>query len=279
MRVLHFGATGNLGAPTLVRLREAGHDVTAFVRSERRLTTAANRVIVGDATDSAAVKAAIESDDFDVVVSTAGCVDNEARTAQDAAASPFCRIFSNVCDGLSTSRRPPPSRAIFVAGLTLLSLPGAPDVSLQSVVARRAPQYAAHQLNYERLRQTADLDWTLVCPGNLVDAPPSEPGSPLRLSADCLPAWKHDRFRPWMARRPLALPFVLVPFLRKQGVLTVAYADVARVIAEQVGTPPGGEFSGRRLGIANPTGRRLKKSKAARAEERQRRAARDAEPL
>ena len=54
LRVLHFGATGRLGKPTFDALVAAGHDVTAFVRSERRvhearLAVAEDRVIVGDA--------------------------------------------------------------------------------------------------------------------------------------------------------------------------------------------------------------------------------------
>eukprot|EP00966_Prymnesium_polylepis_P084924 1966127-Prymnesium_polylepis.1 len=146
MRVLHLGATGNLGTPTFGALRAAGHDVTAFVRSADRLRAQTEHadlndvhVIEGDALDAAAVQSALDSKAFDAVVSTAGCVDNSVTTRADAAQSDFCRIFDNVASA-SERARVRPLRALFLAGLTILDIPGVhPGVMLQSQLVRRVP--------------------------------------------------------------------------------------------------------------------------------------------
>ena len=271
MRVLHLGCTGNLGTPTFGALRTAGHDVTAFVRSVDRLRAqhadlSDVAVIEGDALDAAVVQSALDSQAFDAVVSTAGCVDNSATTRTDAAQSTFCRIFDNVVSA-SERARVQPLRALFLAGLTILDIPGVrPATMLQSQLVRRVPQYVAHEVNYERLC-SSDLDWTLVCPGSMVDAEQST--EPLRLSASELPP-AFPRRRGWMLRPPASVPFVLLPLVAKQAEMTLPYADVAHVLVEQLG--PGAEFSRKRLGIANPKGRRLRKSPSARASERRRRA-------
>ena len=132
-------------------------------------------------------------------------------------------------------------------------------------------------MNHARLERSK-LDWTLLCPGYLVDAPGCdkstgcEPGEePLRLSVDTLPAFPPEtRFRPWQLKRPLKYPFVLLPFRLREEEWTVPYESVAAVLVNHL--EAGGGLSRARVGLANPPGVRLKKTQAARKRERKVRA-------
>ena len=215
---------------------------------------------------------------YDVAVSTAGCVDNNVRDAEEALATPFCRIFDNIA-GAAEQYLPPPRRALFIGGITALDVPGiVPPQAFQPLLSSRAPQYVAHLLNHERLERS-ELDWTLLCPGYLVDAAPigCDPSGclpsdqPLRLSTDALPTFAPEKaFKPWQLRGPFKYPFVLLPFLRREGEWTIPYESLAAVLVEHM--PAGGRFSRARVGLANPIGVKLKKTEAVRKRERKVRA-------
>ena len=288
LKVMLFGANGNLGSRVLYQLAACGHEVTCFVRSEQRLRAGFNdrifddvTVIEGDACDRAAIDAAMEGAHYDVAVSTAGCVDNDVRTVEEALASPFCKMFSNIA-GAAEQHLPPPRRALFIGGITALDVPGiTPPQPLQQLLESRMPQYVAHLLNLERLRRS-ELDWTLLCPGYLVDAAPTgcEPtgcapaDDPLRLSTNIVPSFPPEReLKRWQTRGVLKYPFVLLPFLRRKGEWTVPYESVAAVLVANLAA---GRFSRDRIGLANPLGVTLKKAQATRKKERKVRAERDA---
>ena len=114
--------------------------------------------------DASAVDELLASNAFDCVVSTAGCVDNDARSDFDG--TNFCRIFANIAGASERHLHRPDLRAIFIAGLTALCMPGiAPPITLQeSLIGNKYPQYNAHLLNHQRLVQSS-LDWSLYCPG------------------------------------------------------------------------------------------------------------------
>ena len=279
LKVLLFGANGNLGSRVLYQLAACGHDVTCFERSERRLRAGFNSkifdsvdVIEGDACDRAAVDSALMADNYEVLVSCAGAVDNGVLTEEEALASPFCRMFANIASA-AEEHLPPPRRAIFIGGITALDVPGTPPQPLQPLLQRRMPQYVAHLKNLERLRQS-ELDWTLLCPGYMVDAAPTgcEPtgcvlgDQPLRLSADIVPTFPPERaLKPWQLRGPLKYLFVLLPFLRRKGEWTIPYESTAAVLVDNLAP---GKYSRQRVGLANPLGVKLKKSESARKRER-----------
>ena len=286
LKVLMFGGNGNLGARVLYQLAACGHDVTCFVRSEQRLRAGFNdkvfddvAVIEADANDRAAVDSVMAAATYDVVVSTAGYVDNDVKTAEQALATPFCRIFDNICSA-AEEHLPPPRRALFIGGITALDLPGtSPPQALQPLLQNRFPQYVAHTLNYERLERST-LDWTLFCPGFMVEAAPTgcdpvgcmPPDEPLRLSTEVVPCFApQKRFRPWQLTRPFKYLFALLPFLWRQGQWTVPLESVAAVIVNHL---PAGSFSRARVGLSNPPGVKLKKTQAARKKERSARARR-----
>jgi nucleoside-diphosphate-sugar epimerase len=68
MRVLFAGGTGVCGAPTVRRLREAGHEVTLLLRPIHRAAPAGLPVVIADATDADAVLAAVRAVRPDVVI-------------------------------------------------------------------------------------------------------------------------------------------------------------------------------------------------------------------
>lgn len=163
LKVLLFGANGNLGSSVLYQLTASGHEVTCFVKSEKRLRAGFNDrifddvvVIEGDARDRADVDAVMAGAVYDVAVSTAGSVDNDVRNVDEARATPFCCIFDNIA-GAAEEHLPPPRRALFIGGITALDLPGV-GRPLQSLLSSRSPQYDAHLLNHDRLVRSS-LDW------------------------------------------------------------------------------------------------------------------------
>ena len=88
MRVMVTGATGFVGGHSAKALVDAGHEVTALVRDERRLREVADSlgfampdVVVGDMTDGAAVSAAL--DGAQAVVHCAAVVSLDRRSEQE----------------------------------------------------------------------------------------------------------------------------------------------------------------------------------------------------
>src|SRR5438132_5131391 len=72
MNLAVLGATGRTGRLVVEQALAGGHTVTALVRSPEKLTTGSSnlRVVVGEATDTAAVSRALEG--ADAVISTLG---------------------------------------------------------------------------------------------------------------------------------------------------------------------------------------------------------------
>ena len=62
------------------------------------------------------------------------------------------------------------------------------------------------------------------------------------------------------------MPCVLLPVALRQGELTVPYKQVAAALVDHL--EPGGRFERRRMGLANPIGRMLRKGKEERTRER-----------
>jgi uncharacterized protein YbjT (DUF2867 family) len=76
MKVLLLGVTGNVGSRMLPALLAHKHQVVAYVRTPAKVSPEAKSklesVVTGSASDSAAIKAAILSNNCDAVVNAAG---------------------------------------------------------------------------------------------------------------------------------------------------------------------------------------------------------------
>lgn len=75
MKILVFGASGMAGHLIALYFKEQGYDVTGFTR--RPISYCKN--IIGDATNIADIKSALESDDFDIIINAIGILNKNAE--------------------------------------------------------------------------------------------------------------------------------------------------------------------------------------------------------
>lgn len=240
MKLFLLGATGNSGRRILRFALDRGHQVTAFVRDQNKLLEILGhslpqylRVIVGDIVKSAELAEAMVG--HDVVINAAGYVTEGDR---------FTRLVQNVIQQTSNSLGAG-SRLWQFGGAAVLDIPG---TDLKGVDLPMVPRvYEAHRTNLNALTKSS-LDWSMLCPGPMIEAPNGEPTKGLRLSVD-----------QWPVQRPgytYLLPKAALAFAFKQKVpeLTICYEDAADVILTNLDR--NGRFSRRRVGVALPVGLR-----------------------
>ncbi len=240
MKLFLLGATGNSGRRILRFALERGHQVTALVRDQNKLLEISGRrmpqglrVIAGDIDKSAELAGAMVG--HDVVINAAGHVTEGDR---------FTRLVQNVIQ-LTLNSLGAGGRFWQFGGAAVLDIPG---TNIMAVDLPMVPKvYQAHRTNLHALR-TSSLDWSMLCPGPMIEAPNGEPTKGLRLSVD-----------QWPVQRPSythLLPKVALAFAFKQKVpeLTISYEDAAEVILSNLDR--NGSFSRSRVGVALPVGLR-----------------------
>jgi putative NADH-flavin reductase len=171
----------------------------------------------------------------DAVINAAGYVTEGDR---------FTRLVQNVIQQTSNTLGAD-SRLWQFGGAAVLDIPG---TGLKGVDLPMVPKiYESHRTNLNALRASS-LDWSMLCPGPMIEAPNGEPTKGLRLSVD-----------QWPVQRPgytyllfkVALAFA---FKQKLPELTISYEDAADVILNNLDRS--GRFSRRRVGVALPVGLR-----------------------
>jgi len=240
VRLFLLGATGNSGRRILRFALQRGHQLTAFVRNRDKLSEIFGRklpqdlrVIVGDIENSAELAGAMAG--HDVVINAAGYVTEGDR---------FTRLVRNVIQQTSTSLGAG-TRFWQFGGAAVLDIP---DTGLKGVDLPMVPKiYEAHRTNLNTLTSSF-LDWSMLCPGPMIEAPDGEPTTGLRLSVD-----------EWPVRPPLyaaLLPKAALAFAFKQKIpeLTISYEDAADIILSNLDRD--GRFSRKRVGVALPVGLR-----------------------
>ena len=240
MKLFLLGATGNSGRNILRFALQRGHQVTAFVRNQSKLAEILGpslpqglQVIVGDIDKSAELAGAMVG--HDVVINAAGHVTEGDR---------FTRLVQNVIQQTSNSLGAG-SRLWQFGGAAVLDIPG---TDLKGVDLPMVPKvYEAHRTNFNALTKSL-LDWSMLCPGPMIEARNGEPTKGLRLSVD-----------QWPVQRPgytHLLPNVALAFALRQKMpeLTISYEDAADVILSNLDR--NGRFSRRRVGVALPVGLR-----------------------
>ena len=236
MRLFLLGATGNSGRRILRFALQRGYQVTAFVRNQDKLVEILGRslpqglhVIVGNIEKSAELAGATAG--HDVVINAAGYVTEGER---------FTRLVQGVIQQSSTSLGAG-SRIWQFGGAAVLDIPG---TNLKGVDLPMVPKiYEAHRTNLNTLTNSS-LDWSMLCPGPMIEAPDGEPTKGLRLSVD-----------EWPVARPAytqVLPNVALAFAFKQIIpeLTITYEDAADIILNNLDR--NGPFSRKRVGVALP---------------------------
>lgn len=164
MHIVVFGATGKTGQLVLQQALERGHQVTAYVRDKQRLPEADRkiRVVVGRVDDEGAIFRAI--DGADVVISALG--------------SGRGTLTSFAKTAIPVLERRGPRRFISLVGAGVAE-PGDPSSFGRTVMLGLMKLLAASVLqdasDHADLVRRSSLDWTLVRPPRLMDAP--QPGT------------------------------------------------------------------------------------------------------
>lgn len=240
-KIALLGATGNLGRHVASQALAHGWELSVAVRNRGRLPPdLASKAHITDLDLDAATTTEIAAfaAGHDVFVCCAGYV-----TQGEA----FVRLEDKIVSALESIKSDQRPVCWFLAGAALLPLDANGRLGLELPKVRDT--YWPHKLNYERL-QRSDLDWRLLCPGPMVEAPAIGPGR-LRISMDALPS-------PLPAAAG-ALPSLLVLplFALKIPEMTIPYADAASVMLADV--EPNGKSSRHRIGVALPVGMKLRK--------------------
>jgi uncharacterized protein len=242
MKVLILGAAGNAGRRLTAGAIAAGYAVTALVRDPEKLTFRVElpveqvRIEIGDVMDDIVLNRVMAGQD--VVINAAG-------NADDGAAFPA--LVQTV---IAAAERilGQGGRIWLFAGAAALDIPGTAlvGVDLPGVPAI----YRAHRRNYEIARAT-ELDWSMLCPGPMIDSASGEAHEGLRISVDALPfpPRRWARIAPRIAHS--------ADFAARLGELTITYEDSAKVILDNLASD--GALSKKRVGVALPRGLRLHK--------------------
>jgi putative NADH-flavin reductase len=232
-RLLILGATGSLGRHVLRQALATAHEVAVFVRRPSKVPPEVReRVSVHTGDLSAAVPLDLVRGQ-DALINCAGHV-SDGQTFVDL----VDRLVTGV-ELLPTAEQP---LCWFLAGAALLDIgsSGRRGVDLSMVNST----YWPHGVNFERLSRSR-LDWRLLCPGPMVDAPAIGLDR-LRISLDALPVE--------MPAATQALPdsSLLPVFTSLIPQMTVPYADAAALMLANLDR--GNAMSRHRVGLALPVG-------------------------
>lgn len=170
MKVIVFGSTGRVGRAVALTLLTKGHQVTCFARDPSKLPERPEfSVIVGDATDAAAVKSAVVGHDAVVV-------------ALGDSRNPFGLLVGmkrvtppNICE-VGTANIIAAADAAAIKRLVCVTSYGVGDTSellppMHKRIFRwlRLREQMDDKERQEKLVKASDLDWTLVQPVGLTD--------------------------------------------------------------------------------------------------------------
>jgi len=161
-KILVLGASGPTGRHVVDQALQQGHDVTAFVRDPARLPVqhARLRVVAGDATDPDAVRQAVRGQD--AVISTLGVGQSFASNEL------ITRSVPNIVTAMQGANvRRLVFTSAFGVGASYRDVPLVPRIFMGTLLRGI---YADKRMGEELLR-ASDLDWTLVCPTGLSNAP------------------------------------------------------------------------------------------------------------
>lgn len=234
MKIIVFGATGNTGKRVLASGVKKGHEMTAFVRNPEKLYEQQSeqiarqvKVVNHNIMDPQSIYEALSYQDAAVVA--AGNVSNGEE---------FIQIVDNIvtqCEGHPLFS----GRVWLMGGAGLLKIPHT------NIIGNALPGFPSifhyHNQNLKRLQQTK-LDWSIMCPGTMLEATEESNPYQLYITADILPLPFPETVRE-LSEAELAGNM----FSRIQE-LDVAYEDVANCMLNNLNLA--GPFKGKRVGIA-----------------------------
>jgi nucleoside-diphosphate-sugar epimerase len=126
MKVLLLGVTGNVGSRLLPALLSHKHQVVAYVRTPSKIspeaTSKLESIVTGSASDSAAIKAAILSQNCDAIVNAAGVAAVTCLNSQGEFQAIFAAVVQAALDA-GRERGRAPIRCWFMSGFGVLDSP------------------------------------------------------------------------------------------------------------------------------------------------------------
>ncbi|MCH4160818.1 MAG: SDR family oxidoreductase [Bifidobacterium sp.] len=159
MKILILGATGNVGSRTMKHALEAGHQVVAYVRRPEAVSDAKGvQIIKGDVQDSGALAHAAEGADAIIVAITGAVSDGSFMQ----------RAVPNIIQAAKTAD---------VKRIVMVSAFGAGDTADKAAwfmkLAYRTVlgKFFRDKAASDALLEQSGLDYTIVYPVNLKDAP------------------------------------------------------------------------------------------------------------
>lgn len=229
---------GSLGKHVVRQAADAGHEVSAVVRTPAKIKAE----LPDNATFHEMDLATVSLSELSEVISGQDALINTAGNVANGQA------FVDLVDRIVTAIEVIPSgeRPVswFMAGAGLLDIDGTGrrGVDLPKV----GTTYWPHRVNFERIASTS-LDWRILCPGPMVEGPGLGINR-LRTSIDTLPVAVPSIIK--KLPNPLVLPF----FASRIQEMIVAYEDAAALMLANLQS--GGPMSHRRVGLALPVGMR-----------------------
>lgn len=239
MKIVVTGANGNTGRRIVDLALRQGYEVAAIVRDAATVENAGRAglsVYANSFDDEGMLVQAMRG--ADVVINAAG------NANAGAAYTPLVQRVIRAADEVLG----PGGRFWCFGGAGALDIPGAGRSTLD--LPKIPAVFEAHRSNLNALHSTA-LDWSMLCPGPMIDAPDGKPTEGLCLSVDEWPVP-----RPGLTRVLPAI-FTALAFKNSMPAMTIYYEDAAAVILGNLDRQ--GLYSCRRVGVALPQGEKRHK--------------------
>jgi len=234
LKLIIFGATGNMGRVLVPAALERGFQVSVFARNRAKF----ERLFAGSVIDQLKVHI---GDVFDPMAVSQALAGQEAAV-NAAAHRTDRREFENICRAVITAadRGLVNNRRFWQFG----GLPGL-DVPHTKTMGTDLPFmpgiFKSHKVNYELLKET-ELDWSFICPGPMYYASGTAPVESILTTLGTMP-YQAAYWTKWLPK--IAHPFIMRSHLEK---LAVSYEDVAAFIMRNM--EPDSSYSQKRIGIA-----------------------------
>lgn len=230
MKICILGATGNSGRRLVRAALADGHGVTALVRDAGKMSGAADaNLAVHSVPFDDEGRLAETMRGHDAVINAAGYV-----TDGPAYVELVQRIIRAASAALGEG-----GRFWLFGGAALLDVPGTAITTLDLPGVPKI--FEAHRADYAAVRATS-LDWSMLCPGPMIDAPAGVASDALVVSVE-----------QWPVPRPgltYVLPRIALSLAFKNAVprMTIYYEDAAKVMLENLDR--NGPLSRKRVGVA-----------------------------
>lgn len=253
MKIAVTGANGNSGRRIVDLALRQGHEVVAIVRDAATVEKADRvglSVRANSFDDESLLAQAMQG--ADVVVNAAfprqdrfqGRSDRAMRGADVGADNANDKTLVQRVIGAAEKALGPGGRFWGFGGAGALDIPGTGKSTLD--LPKIPAVFEAHRTNLNALRSTG-LDWSMLCPGPMIDAPDGKATEGLRLSADEWPVPRPG----WT--RMLPPVFTALAFKNALPAMTIYYEDAAVVILGNLDRR--GPYSCKRVGVALPRGK------------------------